>query len=233
MLQDNQKPDRIIRAALTLIEENGWRELRLADIASKAELSLADLAEIFSSRQAILDAFIDAVDLEVLRRADTDPNEPARDRVFDVIMTRFEVLAPYRRAIRRIADDLAFQPRQTAQMLARSARSQTWMLRAAGIDVNGPTAGLRVSGLMTVYAQVLPIWLDDDDPGLARTMAALDRRLRRGERWLVRMEGLGGAMFRLAGAFVPRRRSSEAPSPPEPPSTPETSPPAQNGSAVH
>jgi hypothetical protein len=29
----------------------------------------------------------------------------------------------------------------------------------------------------------LRTWVDDDDPGLARTMAALDRGLARGQRW--------------------------------------------------
>ena len=41
---------------------------------------------------------------------------------------------------------------------------------------------MRVAGLGMIYASVFGIWLEDDDPGLARTMAALDRRLRRGER---------------------------------------------------
>jgi hypothetical protein len=34
------------------------------------------------------------------------------------------------------------------------------------------------------------VWLDDDDPGLARTMAELDRRLRQAERTWMRLERL-------------------------------------------
>jgi hypothetical protein len=30
---------------------------------------------------------------------------------------------------------------------------------------------------------VLRVWINDEDPGLARTMAALDRELGRGQRW--------------------------------------------------
>jgi hypothetical protein len=59
-----------------------------------------------------------------------------------------------------------------------------WMLEAAGIGTDGATGGLRVAGLAAVYASVFRVWLEDDDPGHARTMAALDRRLRRGERSL-------------------------------------------------
>ncbi len=227
MLQDDSKRTRLIRAAFSCAEDKGWSRLRLTEIAAEADLSLADVAEHFANKQAILDAFVDAVDQEVLRKADPDPAETARDRVFDVIMTRFEVLIPFRPALKRIARDLGPTPGQGVHILAQFARSQTWMLRAAGIDVDGPTAGLRVSGLMSVYAQVLPVWMEDDDPGLARTMATLDRRLRRGERWLVRLEGIGGTLARLAGRFAPKDRSAApTPSPETPPS-----PPTANGSA--
>jgi hypothetical protein len=72
-----------------------------------------------------------------------------------------------------------------------------WMLEAAGIGTEGATGGLRVTGLAAVYASVFSIWLEDDDPGHARTMAALDRRLRRGERSLRNVEQVGSVMQRL------------------------------------
>ncbi|HEX2257777.1 MAG TPA: TetR/AcrR family transcriptional regulator, partial [Afifellaceae bacterium] len=45
----------------------------------------------------------------------------------------------------------------------------------------------RAQGLALVWARVMRVWLDDDDPGLARTMAALDRRLREAERNFIRI----------------------------------------------
>jgi hypothetical protein len=72
-----------------------------------------------------------------------------------------------------------------------------WMLEAAGIATDGATGGLRVTGLATVYASVFRTWLQDDDPGQARTMAALDRRLRRGERTLRNVEDVGAVLHRL------------------------------------
>ena len=49
------------------------------------------------------------------------------------------------------------------------------------------------------YASVFGVWLEDDDPGLARTMAALDRRLRRGERAIASFDRVTGMVDRLAG----------------------------------
>ncbi len=62
-------------------------------------------------------------------------------------------------------------------------RSQQWMLTAADIGAAGPRGFVRAQGLALLFASVLRTWIDDDDPGLARTMAALDRALARGQRW--------------------------------------------------
>jgi hypothetical protein len=42
---------------------------------------------------------------------------------------------------------------------------------------------VRAQGLALLFASVLRTWIDDQDRGLARTMAALDRALARGQRW--------------------------------------------------
>jgi hypothetical protein len=57
------------------------------------------------------------------------------------------------------------------------------MMTAAEIGANGPKGVVRAQGLSLLFARVLCVWVKDDDPGLARTMAALDRELARGERW--------------------------------------------------
>jgi hypothetical protein len=57
------------------------------------------------------------------------------------------------------------------------------MLAAAGINGAGTRGMLRAQGLAVLYASVLRTWVDDDDEGRARTMAALDRALARGQRW--------------------------------------------------
>jgi hypothetical protein len=54
-------------------------------------------------------------------------------------------------------------------------QSQDWILSAAGIEDNGMRGALKTSGLAWVYVRTLRTWADDDDPGLSRTMAQLDR----------------------------------------------------------
>ena len=60
-------------------------------------------------------------------------------------------------------------------------RSMTAMLEAARIGASGLPGVLRVKGLAAVHMSVLRVWLDDDSEDMAKTMAALDKRLRRAE----------------------------------------------------
>jgi hypothetical protein len=88
------------------------------------------------------------------------------------------------------------------------------MLEGAGAKLQGPGAALRVAGLATIYAKVFRVWLDDASPGLDRTMAALDRRLRRGEEFLAGIENACDNICRFACGFMPRgwtRQEGEKP----------------------
>jgi AcrR family transcriptional regulator len=191
----------LIAAALRLASERPWADVTLADIADAAGTTLPGLKKDFGSKGEIIAAFIGAVDDEMLARAPKrTPDQPVRDTLFEVIMCRFDVLAPYRPALRSIVDSRLPDPAQVRPLL----ESQRWMLEAAGVNTAGVEGGVKVAGLATVYGSVFRVWLADEDPGKARTMAALDRRLRRGERTLTRIEEVCSGLTKFVSAAMPR-----------------------------
>jgi AcrR family transcriptional regulator len=184
MAQKPKGSERVVAAALALAERRGWREISLADIAAAAGVSLAELYPEFPSKTAILAAFSADIDRQVLAGPLPDPEESARDRLFDVIMRRFDALAPRKPAIAAMLRDLPGDPLAAVPTLARLALSMRWMLEAAGLSASGLQGVLRVKGLAAVYLAAFRVWLADDSPDHARTMAALDRGLRRAEGWV-------------------------------------------------
>lgn len=175
-------PRRVVKAALELAAKQGWRDTTLADIAAEAKVSLAELHGTFRSKAAILEAFVDQIDEAVLAKEDPDlAAQPARDRVFDVMMRRFEALRPYKEGVRAIVRDTSFDPVAAACTVPSVLRSMDWMLEAAGIGTTGVSGLLRAKGLAAIYGSTLQVWLNDDTEDMSRTMAALDRRLRRAE----------------------------------------------------
>lgn len=190
-----------IAAALRLAAERPWTDITLADIAEAAGSTLPALKKEFASKGEIISAFTSTVDDEVLARAPKRaPDQPVRDSLFEVIMCRFDVLTPYRMALRSIAHGALPDPAHVRPVL----ESQRWMLEAAGVNTAGLEGGFKVAGLATVYGSVFRVWLTDDDPGQARTMAALDRRLRRGERTLTRIDEICSGLTKFVSAAMPR-----------------------------
>jgi AcrR family transcriptional regulator len=175
--------DRLIDAALRLAVERGWREVTLADIARGAGASLAETYRVLPSRSAVLDAFTRRVDAEVLSSdaVEEDSVRP-RDRIFDVLMRRFDALQSHRAAVTAILRDSARDPLAMAASGPQFLRSMRWMGEAAGLRMDGLGGTVRLKAIAAAWALALRTWMKDDTPDLSRTMASLDQRLRWAER---------------------------------------------------
>ena len=198
MFDPYNRKGRALGAALTCAAGKGWSEVTLLDIAEASGLTLSELREEFTGKTDVIAGLLRAVDDEVLKRAGKrTEGQTKRDLLFDIIMTRFDVLGPHKAGFKSIYKSGAADFSLAGPYLS----SQHWMLQAAGIGTDGAMGALRVTGLALAYASVFRTWLEDDDPGLARTMAALDRRLRRGESALGGIEQLNTAVTRFGEAM--------------------------------
>ncbi|MEL6287617.1 MAG: TetR/AcrR family transcriptional regulator [Pseudomonadota bacterium] len=209
MFENDNPKHRLIEALMGRAAEDPWREISLQDIASAAGMSLADARSHFSSRTDIMKAFVALVDAEVLARAaeEGDPDDPARDRLFDTLMTRFEVLAPFKPTLRMLRAGARRGDGPGLDLGRALLEGQRWMLEAAGIQTTGVSGSARVLATSAIYAQAFDTWLDDDDAGMAKTMAALDARLRRGEKAAERFKDVVSLFGGFAkAAFGGRRR---------------------------
>ena len=183
--------NRIIDALMALAAERRWDDVTLEALAERAGLTLVALRAAYESRFEVLADFVRRIDERVLAGIDPDmADEAPREKLFDVLFSRLEALAPYRQAIRNIGAGARRDPLMMLELNRMATGSMAWMLTAAGIAATGSSGVVKAQGLALVWARVLRVWLDDDDPGLARTMAELDKRLRQAERTIIRLERL-------------------------------------------
>ena len=187
-----------VDALLDLVVETGWRALDLPAIAARTGIDEAELYRLYAGKAGIVNAYTRAIDLAACSGYEVPPvpGEDRYDRLLDILMQRFEAMTPRRAAVRTLADSLPRDPGAMAVVLPQMLRSMTRMAEAAGL----PVRGLRGAGVVKILAGVWlatqRTWLADESPDLTRTMAALDRNLRRA--WPF----LSGH----PGAFLPRRR---------------------------
>jgi len=212
--------DAIIDATLRLLADRPLEEVTLRAIAAEAGVSLAVLYAHFATRGHIIAGFSRRIDRTVLAGTFSDmAGESPRDRLFDVLMTRLDALTPHRAAVRALMRAARRDPALAAGLGAIAMRSSAWMLAAAGLTVTGWRGRLALQGLTVAFARVLRTFVDETDPGLPRTMAALDRELRELERRHNRFARIFGGAIREDRPDA--RGASEPPgTPPPPPGAP-------------
>jgi AcrR family transcriptional regulator len=207
----------MIAAFLRLLAEKGWHGFALRDVAEAAGVGLAELYTAFPSRIALVAAFMAGVDRQVLAGTapSLDPDETVRDRLFDTLMRRYDALRPHREAVAALAEGLARDPVAALALSRAMDRAMGAVLEAAGVAADGWRGALRRKALAAMHLPVLRVWLNDDSADLSKTMAALDHRLKRAERWAQSLDRMGKSM----------RRARPAGAPPAAPSEPAAEPP--------
>lgn len=174
--------EKAIKSALFLAARDGWVRVSMQDVAAHAKIRLPDLQAEFHDKSALLVAYGRMVDKKVLDRIGTSHGSSShRDRLFDILMERFDTLNEDREALLSILESFKCDPRQALTGLPHLGRSMAHMLEAAGIDTGGLQGGAHVAALTVVYLATVKTWMDDDSPDMARTMAALDKNLGRAE----------------------------------------------------
>ncbi len=200
MAKRAESSDRILDAALKAAADGGWAALSMADIAAAAGVPLAQVHARYRSKAAILAAYGRRVDAAVLAEVTPpNPDDDARDRLFDVLMSRFDVLSRDREAVLAILADAPRQPGIALCALPSLVCSMGWMLEAAGLSAAGLSGLLRAKALAAVWLATLEAWRRDDSEDLSRTMAVLDRNLRRAE-GIARLFGCARARPKAAAA---------------------------------
>lgn len=175
---------RLIDAMLDLAAREGWQAVTLPAIAEGAGARLSELYPAWRSRMAVLAAFMRRIDREVV---ETDfafaPEDTARDRLFEVLMGRFDALQPHREAIQRIRAGMVRDPVASAATMRQLSCSMAWMLEAAHLSSEGVAGKVKIAGLTGLWLRCMAVWVEDDSKDMSRTMAALDRDLGRVDRW--------------------------------------------------
>jgi hypothetical protein len=219
-MDDTAFDQALVAAAFEQAALTGWRGLSIVEAARAAGLPLDRARARFPGPVMVLMRFGLLADQAALADASMEPLP--RDRLFDLLMRRFDVLQQHRSGVLALMQHLPTDPVLALALSSGTGRSMGWMLEAAGISATGLMGRLRIAGLVGVWLYALRAWRDDESVDLSSTMSALDKALDRAEK--------------LSGALPPARATREPPmeavdvpadeaAEPDSPPSPEPSPP--------
>jgi AcrR family transcriptional regulator len=181
----SETSDKALDAFLGLIAEKGFGAVALGDVARAAGLGLAELYRLYPDKVALASAFMARIDAEVLAGVprQSDPEETARDRLFDTLMRRYDALRAHRAALAAIRRAATRDPLLAIALGPALRRSMAAMLEAASLSSEGVNGALRQNGLLAIHYAVSRVFDRDETGDLSKTMAALDGRLKMAEKW--------------------------------------------------
>jgi len=178
----------LARAALSLAATISWRDVTLAKLAAAAARPVSDYYG--ASVGEAVDCVEEAFDRAIADNIDKlDPSQSVRDRLFELIMRRFEAMEPHRAAVLSMEHGLDRDPTLMAGAHQRHVRAARWVLALAGLEADGMTGQARAQGLGVIIGQARAAWRGDSAGDFAKTMASLDKNLRRAEEMFGRWAG--------------------------------------------
>jgi hypothetical protein len=186
-MTDDEFDTALIQNAFALAAREGWASVSVIEAARAGTLPLEKARLRFSGPNAILLRFGQHADAQAL--AEAPETGPARERLFDLLMRRFDALQTHRAGVLALLHSLPTDPATALLLATATAKSMGWMLQGAGVKTAGLSGLLATEGLVAVWLYALNAWQRDDSLDLSTTMAALDRALSRAEQaanWFIR-----------------------------------------------
>lgn len=169
----------ICEAALKAAEKHGWNNLTMEQIAKAAKMPVATVRKFFKKPADMIPALVELIDGETRRSLHkTKLGKTPHDRLFEIMMARFDALQNYRSGILAIIGDLKRDPQSAMPFLKAQWESMTDIILTARPELKEPQKTLAAAGLYGVYQYALFVWSKDSSADMSKTMAALDRGLR-------------------------------------------------------
>lgn len=170
----------ILSAAFDVASIRPWEFVSMIEIADSAGLDVNDITSIYPHKSDILKAIIDDLDKQVEKSfSDYDEDVPSRDRIFDVLMERFDIANIHRDAHISFFKSFGWTKTESCADIGFMKNSMTRMAKCAGLETNGLSGVLTITWLSISYLWVVMTWMHDTSPDLGKTMAELDKTLGR------------------------------------------------------
>lgn len=158
---------------------DGWTPVAVTAAANEigVDPDVAALA-VKGNAMALIDAWIDGIDLELARRLPPEKLNAMkiRARITALLATRMEIMAPDREALRRAMAIMAM-PQNLAKATKIGWRSADRMWRLAGDTASDFNHYTKRMTLSAVYGSLLVVFVNDDSENFADSRAFLDRRI--------------------------------------------------------
>ena len=166
---------------MKLVSDVGWSGFTLAALARNQEIDESELENLFSDKIGLLQAFSEFIDEQTLANLDPDIFDPEismRERLLEIMLVRFDVLAPYKDGVCELLKVTGKDPQMflvAAKAIRISMRSS---LETVGVLTRGVKGNIKIKGLAAVFLLGMRTWSKEEGSDITATARILDDRLK-------------------------------------------------------
>ena len=170
---------KIAEITLKKLANKSWSKLSLDDVLTKS----IKKKKIINTKNDLLKNLNRYVDSILIEKTKYLENSTTKDMLFEVLMTRFDVLQENRISFINIYNALKKSPKNILNLFPSFLESMIVTAELANFNVNGIKGSIRLKGILIIYLITFYIWLEDNTLSLEKTMNALDKNLNQAEKF--------------------------------------------------
>ena len=172
MKEDKKK---IAKVTLEILKKKIWEKISLNEIKTKSKVK--QFEKLITNKKDVLKIINHYFDYEHSLSAKKLEESNAKDKIFELIMMRFDILQNYRKPILSIYNSFSSKPSELAYLLPNLLESIILIFKYANFPTKSSKAQLKVLGVLIIYMLSFLAWIKDESVGLEKTMQALDNYL--------------------------------------------------------
>ena len=179
MNSSNYSEKIIINKSFELSEKIGWERFSFQKLSEKEKIPLNFLKTNYKCKYTVIEKFSQMIDRQVESniRADDLMDSSIKDKLFELIMLRFDELESFKKALKNIFLSTKKNPLLISIISKNLLNSFDFYLEVSNSYQNSPTDIFKKNFLLLIYSLVFETWLNDNSEDLSKTMSQLDKYL--------------------------------------------------------
>ena len=170
---------KIAEKTLNILKKKSWKNVSVDEILknhNKKKIKIKSKIDLLKN----INRYVDNLLINEMKSIE---NSSTKDMLFEVLMTRFDILQKNRQSFIKIYEGFVKTPQQFIKLLPSFLESMIITAELSKYNVNGLRGSIRLKCLMIVYFSTFFYWLEDKTTSLEKTMTGLDKNLDKAEKY--------------------------------------------------
>lgn len=168
-----------VEAALDILTQMPWDALTMEALAARVSLTPIQLYTIFPTRCDLLNGIVQFIDHKMIALYQEGTEDLSlQEKLFDIIMCRFEVMEAYKKALKNIILTIWRDPLSFPRGVFSGLHSMRLILKTVRVPVDGMKGKLNIKILSFFYLYSLKFWFEDETQDMAKTLVQVDQGLK-------------------------------------------------------